>query len=100
MEHTIESHNAALRDLCRICAGLCVTVKQKKNYMGPSLCASVSDDLFLLCGFDTGKDIEGTHSTFVCVKCKNAIRHCKDRKSETALNKLKHFLNDENIWCA
>ena len=72
MDHTLEKHLNAINSMCRVCARLCVTEKQKKRRKTPYPLDKIRKDLTLI-GFVLRTDEEDVHSRFICDKCKHAL---------------------------
>ena len=74
MDHTREKHLSSINSLCRVCARLTVTKKQKKHYKKPVCLDQVAHDLTLI-GLNVRNDNFEVHSRHICLKCKCAIEN-------------------------
>ena len=100
MDHTLEKHLNAINSMCRLCARLCVTKKQKKQRKTPCPLDKIRKDLTLI-GLVLRTDKEDVHSRFVCEKCKLSLDNSKRTESVTYCDKLRKFFQDTaDIWCA
>ena len=84
MEHSLENHESHLNRLCRICAGVSLRAKFKKQGRKQVLCERYHEDIFVVYGIDVTKDEEDIHPKGICRKCVDLIRIVKQRRREVA----------------
>ena len=99
MDHTLQTHDRLLNELCRLCANRTLSRKEKDLKTKPLLCSRHQDDIFFMLNIDLSLDVTGKHSKTLCSKCDSRIRTIKRRKSKSVLEQFKKQINELcHIW--
>ena len=97
--HCKEYHLKCLRQLCRICSGRSLTVKDKKNKRSEIMCSSNAADINILFGINVFHDIPGVHSDVMCFKCYSRIKNYMKKKSDSMLASARETVEkSKKVW--
>ena len=98
MDHTYEKHLSSIEALCRVCARLTLTTKQKKynRYRKPTSVHSVASYLTLL-GFNIQQTNEGLYPSFICEKCRCKLRNFKKSCNLSHVEAFKAEFNANSV---
>ena len=98
MTHTQEKHELALNNLCRICGGVTLTLKEKKAYKTPYAVNDVlARDIAFVCDITVSR--ESNFSKNVCHKCYAKLQFSKKQASTVSKQTLITLINNANfLW--
>ena len=97
--HCKEYHLKCLRQICRICSGRSLTVKDKKNKRSEIMCSSNAADINILFGINVFHDIPGVHSDVMCFKCYSRIKNYMKMKSDSMLASARETVEkSKKVW--
>ena len=99
MDHTLQYHLHAINELCRICAKLALTRKEKRSFNKKSKCRDFQFDILSVFGIDISTDNDTKHSSHICRKCTSRIRNVKKLKSPTMMQAAHSDASKlKNVW--
>ena len=99
MDHTLQNHLHAINELCRVCAKLALTRKEKRSFHKKSKCSDFQFDILSVFGIDISTDHDTKHSSHICRKCTSRIRNVKKYKSPTMMQAAhKDASKLKSIW--
>lgn len=90
--HSEASHSNKLHELCRVCTGRSLTVKQKKLKRRKLNCKDFFSDILLTFNVNISEDKNETHSSSICYPCVNRIKRIKSDAGIQTIEKARNVI--------
>ena len=90
--HSEASHANKLHELCRVCTGRCLSIKDKKQKRRKLYCKDFLSDVLLTFNVNISENKYETHSSSICYPCVNRIKRIKSDAGIRTIEKARNVI--------